>query len=72
MSKDSQNVHSEVSPHPNGKREGIINDSKGLQTGVTLDAKRSWNEKEKELNLQPDEKIRSFKQHMESIAGKED
>ncbi|MGP4077840.1 hypothetical protein [Halobacillus sp. K22] len=72
MSKDSQNVHSEVSPHPDGKQEGVINDSKGLQTGVTVDAKRSWKGKEKELNLQPDEKIKEFKQHMENIAGKED
>ncbi|MCA1010280.1 hypothetical protein [Halobacillus halophilus] len=70
MSKDSQNVHSEVSPHPDGEREGIINDSKGLQAGVTVDAKRTWKGKEKELNLQPDEKIKEFKQHMENITGK--
>ena len=72
MGKDSQNVHSESAPHPDGKREGVISDSKGMQTGVTVDAKRSWKGKEKELNLQPDEKIKEFKQHMESITGKKD
>ncbi|MGP4067133.1 hypothetical protein [Halobacillus sp. B29] len=72
MDNDSQNIHSESSPHPDGNGEGVISDSKGLQMGVTVDAKRSWKGKEKELNLQPDEKIKEFKQHMENIRGKKD
>ncbi|WP_082232125.1 hypothetical protein [Halobacillus massiliensis] len=65
MPNDSQNTHSEVSPHPDGKRESVINDAKGAQMGVTTDTKRAFEGKEKELNLQPDEKMREFKEHME-------
>ncbi|MGI8314291.1 hypothetical protein [Halobacillus mangrovi] len=71
MPKDAQNSHSEVSPHPDGKREGIINEPTGLQTGVTTDSKKSWNGKEKELNLQPDEKMREFKESMENLIDKD-
>ncbi|WP_173918169.1 hypothetical protein [Halobacillus sp. Marseille-Q1614] len=67
MPNDSQNTHSQVSPHPDGKREGVINDSKGSQMGVTTDTKRSFKGREKELNLQPDEKMREFKENMENV-----
>ncbi|KHE71794.1 hypothetical protein [Halobacillus sp. BBL2006] len=67
MPSQSKNVHSEASPHPDGKKESIINAAKGVQEGVTTGSKR----KGKELNLQPDEKMREFKKNMENLMDKD-
>ncbi|UOR11368.1 hypothetical protein [Halobacillus amylolyticus] len=58
MPKDSENTHSETTPHRDGQREQIINDDSGKQIGVT-------DGREKPIELVADEKMREFKRNME-------
>ncbi|MFD2923057.1 hypothetical protein [Halobacillus naozhouensis] len=59
MPKDSENTHSETSPHRDGRRDQIINDDHGKQIGVTA------GQQKKPIELVADEKMREFKRNME-------
>lgn len=37
MPKDSENTHSKSTPHFDGQRDRVINDSQGTQMGVRID-----------------------------------
>ncbi|WP_163527341.1 hypothetical protein [Halobacillus ihumii] len=58
MPKDSENTHSETTPHRDGQRDRIINDDRGKQIGVAAD-------QEEPIELVADEKMREFKRNME-------
>ncbi|WP_421383751.1 hypothetical protein ACOJQI_03975 [Bacillus salacetis] len=42
MPNDSQNQHSQTTPHFDGKNETVVNDSTGSQMGVTIDTKQDF------------------------------
>lgn len=41
MPKDSENTHSEATPHFDGSRDRVIKDSLGTQMGVRIDRTKS-------------------------------
>ncbi|WP_156947688.1 hypothetical protein [Virgibacillus alimentarius] len=41
MPRETENTGSESTPHFDGKREGILNDSKGIQMGIKSNSKQS-------------------------------
>ncbi|UOQ44730.1 hypothetical protein MUN89_01855 [Halobacillus salinarum] len=66
MPKETSQTHAESSPHRDGAKEGFYNDDKGIQMGVT-----AGKAKNPELNLQPDEDMKEFKEHMEELTERE-
>ncbi|KGP73840.1 hypothetical protein [Pontibacillus yanchengensis] len=67
MPNQKQNTHSQTSPHPDGEREGVINDSTGKEVGIAKESKGDWNRKDHQIELQPDEKMKDFKKTMEKL-----
>ncbi|MYL34186.1 hypothetical protein GLW08_07990 [Pontibacillus yanchengensis] len=67
MPNQKQNTHSQTSPHPDGEKEGVINDSTGKKMGVTSQSNVDWNRKDHPIELQPDEKMKDFKKTMENL-----
>jgi hypothetical protein len=44
---DKRNIHSKATPHPDGEKESIINDTlatAGAQMGITLDADQEFHQ----------------------------
>ncbi|KGX89589.1 hypothetical protein [Pontibacillus marinus] len=69
MPDNSRTTHTETSPHPDGEKEGKVNDSVGKQIGISVEANREWNTEKQKLELKPDEDMKEFKEIMERNNG---
>lgn len=66
---DRRNLHSEVTPHPDGEKESIINDTlstTGSQIGINLDADPEFTQEKNPFDheIKPDPDMATFEKLM--------
>jgi len=66
---DRRNLHSEVTPHPDGEKESIINDTlstTGSQIGIKLDADPEFSQEKNPFDheIKPDPDMAEFEKLM--------
>jgi len=66
---DRRNLHSEVTPHPDGEKESIINDTlstTGSQIGIKLDADPEFTQEKNPFDheIKPDPDMAAFEKLM--------